>query len=127
MRRKNNTRKKVGKPFIIPCRSQDRATMKGKTIMTTIEQRIEAVRNDREHGSRWLVLQTIGILHDLAREQVASQEELMQRLLAAGRALSQARPAMAALSSAVGRILNTQGGPQAVAHAAEQLLQDYDT
>jgi ribose 1,5-bisphosphate isomerase len=102
--------------------------MKGKTTtMTTIEQRIEAVRNDREHGSRWLVLQTISILHDLAREQVASQEELMQRLLAAGRALSQARPAMAALSSAVGRILNTQGGPQAVAQAAEQLLQVYDT
>jgi ribose 1,5-bisphosphate isomerase len=102
--------------------------MKGKTtIMTTIEQRIEAVRNDREHGSRWLVRQTIGILHDLAQEHIASQEEQMQRLLGAGRTLSQARPAMAALSSAVGRILNTQGGPQAIAQAAERLLQDYDT
>lgn len=95
--------------------------------MTTIEQRIEAVRNDREHGSRWLVRQTISILHDLAQEQMASQEEQMQHLLATGRVLAQARPAMAALSSAVGRILNTQGGPHAVALAAEHLLQDYDT
>jgi ribose 1,5-bisphosphate isomerase len=95
--------------------------------MTTIEQRIEAVRNDREHGSRWLVRETISILHDLAQQAMASQEEQMQRLLTAGRTLAQARPAMAALPSAVGRILNVQGGPQAIAQAAQQLLQDYDT
>jgi ribose 1,5-bisphosphate isomerase len=100
---------------------------KEKPHMTTIEQRIEAVRNDREHGSRWLVRQTINILHDLTQEQMASEEEHMQRLLAAGRTLAQARPAMAALSGAVGRILNTQGGPQAIAQTAEQLLQDYAT
>lgn len=95
--------------------------------MTTIEQRIDAVRNDREHGSRWLVQQTINILHDLAQQQMASQEKQMQCLLVAGRTLAQARPAMAALSSAVGRILNVRGGPQAIAQAAQQLLQDYET
>lgn len=95
--------------------------------MTTIEQRIDAVRSDREHGSRWLVQQTINILHDLALQPIASQEEQMQRLLVAGRTLAQARPAMAALSSAVGRILNVRGGPQAIAQAAQQLLQDYET
>jgi translation initiation factor 2B subunit (eIF-2B alpha/beta/delta family) len=95
--------------------------------MNTIEQRIDAVRNDREHGSRWLVQQTITILRDLAQEQTTSQEEQMSALLNAGRALSEARPAMAALSSAVGRILNVQGGPQAIAQAAQQLLQEYAT
>ncbi len=95
--------------------------------MATIEQRIEAVRDDREHGSRWLVSETISILHDLARQSMSSQEEQMQRLLAAGRTLAQARPAMAALPSAVGRILNIQGGPQAIAQEAQQLLQEYDT
>lgn len=95
--------------------------------MDTIEQRIDAVRNDREHGSRWLVQQAITILHDLAQEQAASQEELMRLLLTAGRTLAQARPAMAALSNAVGRILNTEDGPQAVAQAAQHLLQEYAT
>ena len=95
--------------------------------MLPIEQRIDAVRNDREHGSRWLVRQTISILHDLAQPQTVSQEEQMQRLRTVGRTLAQARPAMAALSSAVGRVLNVQGGPQAIAQAAQQLQQDYDT
>jgi translation initiation factor 2B subunit (eIF-2B alpha/beta/delta family) len=95
--------------------------------MDTIEQRIDAVRNDREHGSRWLVQQTITILRDLAQEQGAAQEEQMAHLLKAGRTLAHARPAMAALSSAVGHILSVQGGPQAVAQIAQQLLQDYAT
>ena len=95
--------------------------------MNTIEQRIDAVRNDREHGSRWLVQQTITILRDLAQEQMTSQTDQMNALLNAGRALAQARPAMAALSGAVGRILNVQGGPPAVAQAAQQLLQDFTT
>lgn len=92
-------------------------------MMDTIEQRIEAVRNDREHGSRWLVQQTIAILHDLAQEQSTSWEELLK----VGRTLAYARPAMAALSSAVGQILNVQGDAQAIALAAEALLQDYAT
>ena len=95
--------------------------------MDTIEQRIDAVRNDREHGSRWLVQQTITILRDLAQEQIRVREEQMGALLAAGRALAQARPAMAALASAVGRILNVRGGPQAIAQVAQQLLEEYDT
>ncbi len=92
-----------------------------------IEQRIDMVRNDREHGSRWLVRQSILILRDLAREKMAAQEEQMRQLRQSGRELARARPAMAALASAVGRILNTQGGPEAIAQAANQLLQDYDT
>ncbi len=95
--------------------------------MSTVEERIEQVRNDREHGSRWLVRETMMILRDLAHDTHGSQEEQRQRLYAAGRNLAQARPSMAALASAVGRILTAQGGPDAIAQKAEQLLQEYDT
>ncbi len=98
--------------------------------MSTIEERIEQVRNDREHGSRWLVRETMMILRDLAQATSGSQEEQKQRLYdlyAAGRNLAQARPSMAALASAVGRILTAQGGSDAIAQKAEQLLQEYDT
>jgi ribose 1,5-bisphosphate isomerase len=94
--------------------------------MENIEQRIEQVRNDREHGSRWLVREAMLILRDLAAASFPSQEEQMQRLQQAGRTLAQARPAMAALAAAVGYILNVQGGPAAVAQAAEAHLQAYD-
>jgi len=36
----------------------------------TIEQRIAGVREDREHGSRWLMREAITILHDVAQEQM---------------------------------------------------------
>ena len=93
--------------------------------MTDITQRIEQVRNDREHGSRWLVRETLLILRDLARTSKGSSNE--QELYNAGRALAQARPSMAALASAVGRVLTAQGGPDAMAHQAERLLHEYDT
>jgi translation initiation factor 2B subunit (eIF-2B alpha/beta/delta family) len=92
--------------------------------MRSVKERIAFVRNDREHGSRWLVREVISILHDLTK---ATTGEQMQQLYAVGRELAQARPSMAALGSAVGRILNVQGGPKEVAKAAERLLQEYDS
>ncbi len=93
--------------------------------MTDITQRIEQVRNDREHGSRWLVRETLLILRDLARTSQGSSNE--QELYKAGRTLAQARPSMAALASAVGRVLTAQDGPDAMAREAERLLHEYDT
>ena len=99
--------------------------------MADIDQRIHAVREDREHGSRWLVRETIQILHDLASQVQQNKQGndgvSMTQLYDVGRQLAQARPAMAALASAVGRILHVQGGPSAVVQAAEQLLHEYDT
>ena len=88
--------------------------------MTDIEQRIEQVRNDREHGSRWLVRETLLILRDLAHTPKSSSSE--QDLHNVGRTLAQARPSMAALASVVGRVLTAQGGPDAMAHEAEQYV-----
>jgi translation initiation factor 2B subunit (eIF-2B alpha/beta/delta family) len=95
--------------------------------MQTIEERIEAVRNDREHGSRWLVRETLLILRDLASRSDVPRDELMRQLYATGQILAQLRPSMAAIAGAVGRILNVQGGPSAIADEATGLLKDYDT
>ena len=95
--------------------------------MATIEERIGQVRNDREHGSRWLVRETMLILRDLAHDTSGSSEEQKHRLYDAGRSLAQARPSMAAIASAVGRILTAQGDSAAIAKEAERLLQEYDT
>ncbi|GAC1427097.1 MAG: ribose 1,5-bisphosphate isomerase [Ktedonobacteraceae bacterium] len=95
--------------------------------MTEIEQRIEQVRNDREHGSRWLVRETLLILRDLAYTTKSVSNEQMQHVYETGRTLAQARPSMAALASAVGRVLTVQGGPGAMAQEAERLLYEYDT
>lgn len=93
--------------------------------MDTIEQRIEQTINDREHGSRWLVKAAIEILRDLAQMQELSEHERMDRLLTSARRIAQARPAMAALSSAVSQVLNVGGSVQEVACKAQQMLDSY--
>lgn len=95
--------------------------------MQDIEQRIAVVREDREHGSRWLVRETLIILRDLARQQATSEDEHLRQLYQSGRALARSRPSMAALASAVGRVLSVEGGVTTIAHAVEKLLEEYDT
>src|SRR5690348_79108 len=94
--------------------------------MENLEQRIATIRNDREHGSRWLVRETIKLLYDLASDTSVSSAESMQRLRTAARQLAHARPAMAALSGAISRILNVSGDPPAIAQAAQHLLDEYE-
>src|SRR5579883_3112730 len=88
--------------------------------MRDLRERIASVRDDREHGSRWLVRQTIQLLYELATEDGVPPEERLQRVHQAGRELAQARPAMAALAGAVRRILATSGGPDKIARTASQ-------
>lgn len=97
----------------------------GVTVVESIEQRIEKVSNDREHGSRWLVRETISILYDLASDTTLSPEQSIQRLQAAAQKLAQARPAMAAIAGAAGRILNAPGGLPGMAQEAARLREDY--
>jgi translation initiation factor 2B subunit (eIF-2B alpha/beta/delta family) len=94
--------------------------------MKDVSQDIARIRDDREHGSRWLTRQAILLMRDLAIQSGSSPDEHLQRLHQAGRELAQARPAMASLAGAVGRILATPGGAADMARAAEQLLEEYD-
>jgi ribose 1,5-bisphosphate isomerase len=95
--------------------------------MKDLEQRIARVRDDREHGSRWLVREAISILRDLAEEQGTPEDERMRQLYHAARTLARARPAMAALACAVGRVMHAGDNAAAVAQGARSLLQDYDS
>ncbi len=95
--------------------------------METLQKRIAMIRNDREHGSRWLVRETISLLYDIAREPTSSAEEKVQQLRSAGNELASARPAMAALAGAVRHILNASGGLEGMKGEAAKLLSELDT
>ena len=95
--------------------------------MERFEQRITQVREDREHGSRWLVREAITILLDIASSAAIAPGERLHLLREAGNELARARPAMFALAGAVIRILGSSENPDEIAKAAEQLLHDYDT
>lgn len=94
--------------------------------MERFEQRIAMVREDREHGSRWLVREAITILYDIATSATHSQGERLRILRQAGNELARARPAMSALAGAVIRILGSSENPDEIALTAEQLLHAYD-
>ena len=95
--------------------------------MEHFEQRITMVREDREHGSRWLVHEAITILYDIATSTTYPQGERLRILRQAGTELAKARPAMFALAGAVIRILGSSKNPDEIALTAEQLLLAYDT
>lgn len=95
--------------------------------METQNERIAMIRNDHEHGSRWLVHETISVLYDIATQPASSAEENMQQLQRAGNELANARPAMAALAGAVRRILNAPGGLEGMAGEAAKLLSEFDS
>lgn len=94
--------------------------------MDNLAERIAMVCNDREHGSRWLVHETISLLYDIATRPTSSPAESLRQLRRAGEELASARPAMAALAGAVRRILSANGGLEGMAHEAAQLLKEYD-
>ena len=95
--------------------------------METQNERIAMIRNDRDHGSRWLVRETISLLYDIARKPASSPEEHLEQLRRAGDELANARPAMAALAGAVRRILNAPGGMEGMASEAARLLSELDS
>jgi translation initiation factor 2B subunit (eIF-2B alpha/beta/delta family) len=95
--------------------------------MDTQNERIAMIRNDRDHGSRWLVRETISLLYDIAREPASSPEEHLQQLRRAGDELAIVRPAMTALAGAVRRILNAPGGLEGMISEAAKLLNELDS
>ena len=95
--------------------------------MDTFNKRIEMIQNDREHGSRGLVHETISVLYDIATQTDSSTEERVQQLRHAGNELAHARPAMAALAGAVRRILHAPGGLDGMAREAARLLNEFDS
>lgn len=94
--------------------------------MENLEQRLARIRDDREHGSRWLVREAVSLLHDLATEKTLPAHKQERQVRKAAQALAHARPAMAALAVAMGRILSAQDGLTGIAREASRLLEAYD-
>lgn len=94
--------------------------------MDDLEKRLNLIRNDRDHGSRWLVNETISLLADLATSSSMLVEERMQTLRQVARQLTEARPAMAALAGAVARIMQNAESPQDVARQAARVRETYE-
>ena len=86
-------------------------------MQTILTERIEELRDDREHGGSWMARRAVEALVEVAAGEFESTEELLDRLVGAGRELAAARPAMGAIAGAVGRVLAT-------AHVASYLPVD---
>lgn len=94
--------------------------------METFTQRVTAIRDDHEHGSRWLARQALSLMRELAIQSGLSPAEQLQQLHQIGRELTQARPAMAAIAGAVVRVLTAPGGVAGMAQMADALLLKLD-
>jgi len=79
-----------------------------------LAESVEELRQDRTHGGSWLARRAVEALLGVVEEPAASTDELLARLLDAGRELAAARPAHGAVASAVGRLV-------ASGHAASHL------
>jgi translation initiation factor 2B subunit (eIF-2B alpha/beta/delta family) len=86
-------------------------------VAVPLEARIAELREDRTHGGSWMARQAVDTLVEIAEEDAAGSEELLERLLDAGRRLTASRPAVGAIAGAVGRLL-------AAAHASSYLRLD---
>ncbi len=79
-----------------------------------LDERIAELTNDRTHGGSWMARRSVETLVEIANEDAVSGDELLERLLDAGRLLTASRPAVGAIAGAVGRLL-------AAAHACPHL------
>lgn len=75
-------------------------------VGAALEQQLQELREDRAHGGSWLARRAVEALVAEAQEADAeSSRELVDRLLDVGKQLAGARPAIGAVTGAVGRVL----------------------
>jgi translation initiation factor 2B subunit (eIF-2B alpha/beta/delta family) len=74
-------------------------------VPTILGERIEELRQAQNRGGSWMARKAVEALVDIAEEEAASGEQLLARLLEAGRELAESRPSVGAVAGAVGRLL----------------------
>jgi translation initiation factor 2B subunit (eIF-2B alpha/beta/delta family) len=74
-------------------------------VTSILGERVAELRADREHGASWMARRAVEALAEVAREPAASGDELLERLVNAGRELADSRPGVGAVAGAVGRLL----------------------
>ena len=86
--------------------------------MGVLDERVEEIRRNQEHGASWMVRRAIEGLVETAEELPAeTTDQLLAGLFTAGRDLAGSRPGVGAIAGAVGRVL-------AAAHRAAHLSPD---
>jgi len=74
-------------------------------VTSILGERVAELRADREHGASWMARRAVEALAEVAKEPIDSGEELLERLVTAGRELAASRPGVGAVAGAVGRLL----------------------
>ena len=72
---------------------------------TILGERVEELREARNRGGSWMARKAVEALVEVSEEDAASGEQLLARLLEAGRELASSRPSVGAVAGAVGRLL----------------------
>ena len=72
---------------------------------TILGERLEELRQARNHGGSWMARRAVEALAEIAEQEAASAEELLAKLIEAGRELAASRPGVGAVAGAVGRLL----------------------
>jgi ribose 1,5-bisphosphate isomerase len=75
------------------------------SVTTILGERVAELKSDRRHGASWMARRAVEALVDVAEQQAATGEELLERLVRAGTQLAGSRPGVGAVAGAVGRLL----------------------
>ena len=74
-------------------------------MSASLSERVYELRRDRRHGASWLARRAVEAVVETAQDDADSGEELLERLVGAGRELASARPEIGAVAGALGRLL----------------------
>lgn len=83
-------------------------------LVAELAERVDELRANQTNGGSWLARRAVEALLAVVEEPAATTDELLGRLLDAGRELASARPSQGAIAAAVGRLV-------ASSHAASHL------
>jgi len=74
-------------------------------VAAALEDRINELRDDRDHGASWMARRAVEALAEIAEQHTGGTDELLEEVREAGRRLAAARPGVGAVAGAVGRLL----------------------
>jgi translation initiation factor 2B subunit (eIF-2B alpha/beta/delta family) len=70
-------------------------------VAAIVGERVEELRRARNHGGSWMARRAVEALVEVAEQEYADGEELLEKLVEAGRELAASRPGVGAVAGAV--------------------------
>jgi ribose 1,5-bisphosphate isomerase len=74
-------------------------------VSSVLAERVAELKADRRHGASWMARRAVEGLAEVAAAPADSTDEVLERLVSAGRELATSRPGVGAVAGAVGRLL----------------------